>query len=481
MNEGAAGAGQAGGNALIISCEHGGYEVPPAYSPLFLGHEALLETHRGWDAGALELAQQMAKAFGAPLFAATTTRLLIDLNRSIGHRQLHSEATRGLAPATRREIAAQHYRPHRDAVESAVERRIAAGERVLHIASHSFTPELHGLVRQADVACLYDPRRAGESALASHWLSALRRRRPELKLRRNYPYQGKGDGLTSLLRKRHAPEHYVGIELEVNQRFVIAGGEAWTALRADIIQALADTLAGRYGTAGAKSMASNTVLNDIYCLPRLFKKDHAMTATETATTTAIPEIAKAPSPIPPKAAPAAVASQDAASAPATTVTKPAAKKSPAAAKPAAKKVSRMPAKAATKPVAKEPAAAAKPAAKAASRLPAKPAAKAASKPSAKPVPKATPKPTVKRAASQKSEKELKEKKPKLVRDSFTIPKAEYTILDELKNRAGKLGSSVKKSELIRAGIKALAAMSDANYLGAMKVVPTIKTGRPSKK
>ena len=83
--------------------------------------------------------------------------------------------------------------------------------------------------------------------------------------------------------------------------------------------------------------------------------------------------------------------------------------------------------------------------------------------------------------SQKTEKALKEKKPKLVRDSFTIPKAEYTVLDELKHRAGKLGNSIKKSELIRAGIKALAAMPDAMYLDALKVVPTVKTGRPSKK
>ncbi len=231
------------GNALIISCEHGGHEVPAAYAPLFVGHEAVLKTHRGWDLGALELAQQMAGAFNAPLYAATTTRLLIDLNRSIGHRQLHSEATRGLPLATRRDIASTHYRPHRDAVESEVARRIVAGQCVVHIASHSFTPEMGGVVRQADVAWLYDPRRAGERLLASRWRAALSRRRPELKLRRNYPYQGKGDGLTALLRKRHAAGQYIGLELEVNQRFVIHGGQAWTALCTDIIEALAKVLA----------------------------------------------------------------------------------------------------------------------------------------------------------------------------------------------------------------------------------------------
>ena len=66
---------------LIITCEHGGNAVPAAYAALFSGHELLLETHRGWDPGALELAGQMASKFDAPLYAATTTRLLIDLNR----------------------------------------------------------------------------------------------------------------------------------------------------------------------------------------------------------------------------------------------------------------------------------------------------------------------------------------------------------------------------------------------------------------
>lgn len=45
---------------------------------------------------------------------------------------------------------------------------------------------------------------------------------------------------------------------------------------------------------------------------------------------------------------------------------------------------------------------------------------------------------------------------------------------------GEMGNSIKKSELIRAGIKALAAMSDANFLKALLAVPAIKTGRPAK-
>jgi hypothetical protein len=91
-------------------------------------------------------------------------------------------------------------------------------------------------------------------------------------------------------------------------------------------------------------------------------------------------------------------------------------------------------------------------------------------------PKAISKPAVKTLM----EKPLKAKKIKLVRDSFTIPKPEYLILDNLKLRAADLKHPVKKGELLRAGIKALAAMTDSNLLTALKAVPMLKTGRPSK-
>ena len=77
-------------------------------------------------------------------------------------------------------------------------------------------------------------------------------------------------------------------------------------------------------------------------------------------------------------------------------------------------------------------------------------------------------------------KPAKAKKPKLVRDSFTIPKDEYEVLAVLKQRCVALAHPSKKSELLRAGIKALAAMSDKGLLAALQAVPSIKTGRPKK-
>ena len=99
-----------------------------------------------------------------------------------------------------------------------------------------------------------------------------------------------------------------------------------------------------------------------------------------------------------------------------------------------------------------------------------PAARKSAKVAAKVPAKATPAPV--------ADKPAKAHKPKLVRDSFTIPKDEYQVLDALKRRALGLEHHVRKSELLRAGIQVLAAMNDRALLKALNAVPTLKTGRP---
>lgn len=136
------------------------------------------------------------------------------------------------------------------------------------------------------------------------------------------------------------------------------------------------------------------------------------------------------------------------------------------------------------PPAATPAPAAKPA-KAATPAP-KPAAKAPAKAAAKPKTAATKAPAAKAAKPKKpakpvtaeGAKDSKAKKPKLVRDSFTIPKDEYAVIETLKQRSATLAQPVKKSELLRAGIKVLAALSDSALRTALQAVPSIKTGRP---
>jgi predicted N-formylglutamate amidohydrolase len=223
---------------LVVTCEHGGNRIPSEYAGLFRGWRRVLSTHRGFDAGALVVARDLGAALAAPVVASTTSRLLIDLNRSLSNRNAWSDATRGLPTAVRDRIVRRHYAPHREQVEAIVAGAVADGHRAIHVASHSFTPILDGRVRTADVGLLYDPARAAEAALAARWKDAFADVAPGLRVRRNYPYAGKNDGLTSSLRRRFSAARYVGMEIEVNQAYVIARGLPWRRVRAAIVATL---------------------------------------------------------------------------------------------------------------------------------------------------------------------------------------------------------------------------------------------------
>jgi predicted N-formylglutamate amidohydrolase len=231
-------------DSFVVTCEHGGNRIPVRCRPLFRGQRALLDSHRGFDPGALAMARALAEALSAPLVLSTISRLVIDLNRSIGHPQLFSVATRGAPAQLRARIVEQYYRPYRAEAERLVRQSVNCGRRIIHISSHSFTPELSGKLRHADVGLLYDPARQLEADLCARWKARLAVIAPQIRVRRNYPYAGKGDGLTSALRAAFPGKVYIGIELEVNQRIVRGAGRRWTALRSALIDSLRMACAG---------------------------------------------------------------------------------------------------------------------------------------------------------------------------------------------------------------------------------------------
>ena len=235
--------------ALVITCEHGGNRIPAPYRYLFLNCGPLLESHRAFDAGALAMARELAWHFGAPLLSSTVSRLVVDLNRSIGHRKLHMEAIRRLPAAIRQEIIEHYYQPYRTEAEELVARGIARRGRVIHISCHSFTNNLNGVVRDADIGLLYDPARPGESALCANWKSAFKASAPDLVVRRNFPYKGRDDGFTPALRKKFPSDVYLGIELEINQKNLLPPAWQWKTLRESIITSLNTVLSGYSMTA----------------------------------------------------------------------------------------------------------------------------------------------------------------------------------------------------------------------------------------
>jgi predicted N-formylglutamate amidohydrolase len=191
---------------ILVSCEHGGNRIPAAYRHFFAGYGALLRSHRGYDIGALRLARDLAQTFSAPLYACTISRLLIEMNRSPHHPRLHSELTHRAPAEVRKELLERYYLPYRDAVQARIAQATSRGARVVHISCHSFTPELHGKLRDTDVGLLYDPRRPGERTLCWHWRAACKHAAPGLTVRMNYPYAGSADGFTTSPRRRFPPE-----------------------------------------------------------------------------------------------------------------------------------------------------------------------------------------------------------------------------------------------------------------------------------
>ena len=202
---------------IILTCEHGGNDVPKAYVSLFDGAENVLATHRGWDIGALAIAKGLASSLRAPLHASKTTRLLIDLNRSLHVKGVWSDWSRELDPAAKGEVIERYYRPYRKNIEDCLIQLVAKRKRVLHLSLHSFTPVFNREVRNAEVGILYDPKRSIEAKLARSLCAAVRTADASLRVRKNYPYVGYTDGFTTYLRRKFPDTHYAGIEIETKQ------------------------------------------------------------------------------------------------------------------------------------------------------------------------------------------------------------------------------------------------------------------------
>lgn len=139
--------------------------------------------------------------------------------------------------------------------------------------------------------------------------------------------------------------------------------------------------------------------------------------------------------------------------------------------PAAKVVAKAPAKQPAAPRAKAP--------------PKSPAPSVAAAVVAKP---AVAAPAPKPAKASKPAKPAKAPKPpkppklrtKPVRDGFTMPEADFALIATLKARALSAQRETKKSELLRAGLHALAAMDTAALVAALGQLEPVKIGRPRK-
>lgn len=222
---------------ILLTCEHAGNKIPQEFKDLFAGAEDILNSHRGWDPGAIKLTEALSELSRLPLISYPFSRLLIEPNRSEHHPKLFSEFTKSLSKDAKSDLLNNYYRPHRKRISDEIYGLISQNMRVLHIGVHTFTPELNGKLREFDIGILYDPSRIQEKVFAKKWGKNLQKR---FRVRMNQPYKGKADGLITSLRKLFSDEVYMGVELEVNQKPYLESPIKWK----EIGKALSDSLRG---------------------------------------------------------------------------------------------------------------------------------------------------------------------------------------------------------------------------------------------
>ena len=231
--------------ALMITCEHASNALPDFLMRAFRecnleeasrrGVEScevygipdeMLATHRGYDIGAYKVFSNLVKRLKPDFHCSGRfSRLVVDMNRSTTSKTFFSEYTSVLPKAIKRHMISL-WQKYREKIEGFVAKVIPEKMRksdkeiplkVIHLGIHSFTPVLNGVERDADVGVLYDPSRTAEAKLADIIIKNILEREPTLRVRRNYPYLGKSDGLTTTLRQKFGTA-YAGLEIEINQK-----------------------------------------------------------------------------------------------------------------------------------------------------------------------------------------------------------------------------------------------------------------------
>jgi predicted N-formylglutamate amidohydrolase len=207
---------------VVFTCEHASKAVPAELHELGLS-AAVRNSHRSWDPGALPIAEVLAETFEAVLVPGKWSRLVADLNRSASHVRVIARSIDGLdipgnVNLTKAEHAARlrtFWKPYRDEVLAYMKQASKRGP-VLHLSIHSFVEELGGVERHNDLGLLHHPARVGERQFCERLRKELR---PSgLSVRRNFPYYGHTDGVTTWLRGVFGAKRYLGIEVECNQR-----------------------------------------------------------------------------------------------------------------------------------------------------------------------------------------------------------------------------------------------------------------------
>ncbi|GCC52581.1 N-formylglutamate amidohydrolase [Chryseotalea sanaruensis] len=192
---------------IIITCEHGGNQIPIRYRSLF--DENALQQTTAWDEGALDLALSLAEELDVPCFAHQTSRLLVDVNLSLGNKGLFILNSTLLGDADRQNILERYYFPYRLRLENTI---AMSDKALVHVSLHT-TPE-----QQTDITLIFNSKRTLENECALILIDALNNSSNSFRVSTQDVANTLEDSFVQYLRTRFDDEAYAGLTLIVHPR-----------------------------------------------------------------------------------------------------------------------------------------------------------------------------------------------------------------------------------------------------------------------
>lgn len=199
--------------SILISCETGGDRQAVVTSRMAA---SLSEG----DCDALHAAETLANGLDGDLLVNEYSPDLIDVSRSLRHRDLFSSVTKKLSDEKKRELIDQVHWPYRRRVAQRIASVLSQQQFCIHLSVRTFEAKYKGIYRRGDVGLGYDTSRRIEMDVCLDWIDDMYDNLIMLKVRRNFPRRGNVDSLTRTMRAEFAADRYLGIEVQLNQSWV---------------------------------------------------------------------------------------------------------------------------------------------------------------------------------------------------------------------------------------------------------------------
>ena len=228
---------------VVLTCDHAGNHVPPAFDDLGLQGDRLNE-HIAWDIGAAALTRQLAGQLDASAVMATHSRLFIDPNRKLGSADSILRVSDGVEVPGNQNVAPEEaglradlsFWPYHHEVEKALHLSEYRKGTVAYVAVHSFTPSMAGATRPWDIGVLY----GRDDRMAKPVLAALRQV-DGICVGDNQPYSAThppGYGLEAYGTSAGRP--HVMVEIRQDLLLTAQGIERWAQILTDALRGMLD-------------------------------------------------------------------------------------------------------------------------------------------------------------------------------------------------------------------------------------------------